>query len=125
MDHIEPDELAVLALDGAEPDDAVRAHLDSCAACRDEYDALVRTVVMGRGGAAASGERAGDATAVPSSSVWAGIHAELGLAAGLAPDPLAERCALPELSRPCRHRRPPRASPAPWHHHGWIRPNRR
>ncbi len=101
MDHIEPDELAVLALDGAEPDDAVRAHLDSCAACRDEYDALERTVAVGRGGAAV--ERAGDAAEVPSSSVWAGIHAELGLAPDLAADPLGERseaAAAAEVPRP-------------------------
>lgn len=91
MDHIEPDELAVLALDGAEPDDAVRAHLDACAACRDEYDALMRTVALGRGAAAGSVERAAEAPDVPSSSVWAGIHAELGLAPELTADPLVER----------------------------------
>ncbi|GGI47900.1 hypothetical protein BCL57_002613 [Agromyces flavus] len=83
MDHIEPDELAVLALDGREPDDAARAHLDACAECRTEYDALVRTVALGRGGASDDGFDA------PPSSVWAGIHAELGLAPELATDPLA------------------------------------
>lgn len=83
MDHIEPDELAVLALDGREPDGAVRAHLDGCAECLAEYDALRRTVALGRGGAPA-GE-----LEPPPSAVWAGIHAELGLAPALAADPLA------------------------------------
>ena len=83
MDHIEPDELAVLALDGHEPDGAVRAHLDGCAECLAEYDGLVRTVALGRGGAPA------DELEAPPSAVWAGIHAELGLAPALAADPLA------------------------------------
>lgn len=83
MDHIEPDELAVLALDGREPDGAVRAHLDGCAECLAEYDALRRTVALGRGGAP-TGE-----LEAPPSAVWAGIHAELGLAPALAADPLA------------------------------------
>lgn len=82
MDHIEPDELAVLAIDGRQPDDSVRAHLDACAECLAEYDALVRTVALGRGG---SEER----LEAPPSSVWAGIHSELGLAPDLAADPLA------------------------------------
>ena len=83
MDHIEPDELAVLALDGREPDVTVRAHLDACAECGAEYAALARTVALGRGGASDDGSDA------PPPSVWAGIHAELGLAPELAADPLA------------------------------------
>jgi hypothetical protein len=82
MDHIEPDELAVLALDGREPDGAARAHLDGCAECLAEYDALVRTVALGRGGHDEELEP-------PPSSVWAGIHGELRLAPELAADPLA------------------------------------
>lgn len=83
MDHIEPDELAVLALDGREPDDAVRAHLAECAECRAEYGALARTAALGRAGVP-EGE-----LEAPPPSVWAGIHAELGLAPELAGDPLA------------------------------------
>ena len=83
MDHLEPDELAVLALDAREPDDAVRAHLAECARCRAEYDAFARTAALGRAGAADARPEA------PSASVWAGIHGELGLSPELAPDPLA------------------------------------
>lgn len=82
MDHIEPDELAVLAIDGRQPDDAVRSHLDTCAECLAEYDALVRTVALGRSGHDEDLEP-------PPSSVWAGIHGELRLAPELAADPLA------------------------------------
>ncbi|MFE5673325.1 anti-sigma factor domain-containing protein [Agromyces sp. NPDC056523] len=90
MDHIEPDELAVLALDGDEPDDAVRAHLDGCGECRAEYDALARTVALGRSGVPGRVGAADAGFEAPPSSVWAGIHAELGLAPELAADPLAE-----------------------------------
>lgn len=84
MDHIEPDELAVLALEGREPDDdAARAHLAECADCRAEYDALARTAALGRAGVP-EGE-----LEAPPASVWAGIHSELGLAPELAGDPLA------------------------------------
>ena len=46
MNHIEPDDLATLALDGGRPDEVTRAHLDECVACRTEYDALARTVEL-------------------------------------------------------------------------------
>ena len=84
MDHIEPEELAVLALDGREPDAAVRAHLDACPDCLAEYDTLVRTVALGRG-------TPDDAFEAPPSSVWAAIHAELDLAPELAADPTVGR----------------------------------
>lgn len=84
MDHIEPEELAVLALDGREPDEAVRAHLDACPDCLAEYDSLSRTVALGRGAP-------DDAFEAPPSSVWAGIHSELGLAPELAGDPTVGR----------------------------------
>ncbi|BDZ53505.1 anti-sigma factor [Agromyces marinus] len=83
MDHVEPDELAVLALDGREPDAAVRAHLDACDACAAEYAALARTVDLGR-------ESPSEGLEAPPASVWAAIHGELGLAADLADDPLAD-----------------------------------
>ncbi|WP_430646192.1 anti-sigma factor domain-containing protein [Agromyces sp. GXS1127] len=82
MDHIEPEELAVLALDGGEPDGDVRAHLSSCTACSAEYAALARTVELGRD--APDGD-----LEPPPSAVWSRIHEELGLAPELAPDPLA------------------------------------
>lgn len=88
MDHIEPEELAVLALDGDEPDGAVRDHLSSCATCAADYAALARTVELGRDVPDADLES-------PPSSVWSRIHDELGLAPELAADPLAERDAVP------------------------------
>ncbi|WP_438856289.1 anti-sigma factor [Agromyces sp. M3QZ16-3] len=82
MDHIEPEELAVLALDGGEPDVAILAHLEACAACAAEYATLARTVELGR-------EGLGDELESPPSAVWERIHGELGLAPELAGDPLA------------------------------------
>lgn len=81
MGHIEPDDLATLALDGVQPEAAARAHLDECVACRTEYEALARTVELGRTGASAREFEA------PPSSVWAAIHGELALAPELAGDP--------------------------------------
>ena len=46
MGHIEPDELAVLALDGREPDAAVRDHIDGCAVCLAEYEAYAHTAAL-------------------------------------------------------------------------------
>lgn len=95
MGHIEPDELAVLALEGREPDAAVRDHLAECAECRAEYEAFARTAALGRGGAwGHDGE-------LPSTSVWAGIHAELGLDPAVAADPLAGAVS-PEAQAPAR-----------------------
>jgi anti-sigma-K factor RskA len=84
MNHIEPDDLATLALDGVTPEGVTRSHLDECAACRAEYGALVRTVELGRHDPVEDLES-------PPSSVWTAIHSELGLAPGLADDPLASR----------------------------------
>ena len=83
MSHIEPDDLATLALDGVRPEGGTRAHLDECDACRAEYEALGRTVELGRTGATQRDMES------PPSSVWAAIHDELSLAPELAPDPLA------------------------------------
>jgi hypothetical protein len=82
MDHIEPDELAVLALEGRLPDGVERAHLDECVECLAEYESLVRTVALGRA-------NPGDELEAPPSAVWSVIHGELGLAPELAADPLA------------------------------------
>jgi hypothetical protein len=97
MDHIEPEELAVLALDGREPDAAVRAHLDACPDCLAEYDSLVRTVALGRG--APEGE-----FEAPPSSVWASVHAELGLAPEHAADPTVGRTPVAVAAAPAPRR---------------------
>ena len=80
MNHIEPDDLATLALDRVAPEGVTRAHLDECAECRTEYEALARTVARGRG--APEGE-----LEPPPASVWAAIHGDLALSAELASDP--------------------------------------
>jgi hypothetical protein len=80
MNHIEPDDLATLALDRVAPEGVTRAHLDECAECRTEYEALARTVALGQGAP-------DDELEPPPSSVWAAIHGELALAPELAPDP--------------------------------------
>ena len=82
MDHIEPDDLAVLAIEGRLPDGVERAHLDECVECLAEYESLARTVALGRSNPGAELE-------APPSSVWAAIHGELGLAPELAADLLA------------------------------------
>ncbi|MFE6254730.1 anti-sigma factor domain-containing protein [Agromyces sp. NPDC057865] len=84
MDHIAPEDLAVLALDGEEPTGEMRAHLDACEECRSEFEAMQRTVSLGRGLRGADLE-------VPPPSVWSGIHAELDLDPALAGDPIPER----------------------------------
>jgi hypothetical protein len=97
MDHIEPEELAVLALDGREPDAAVRAHLDACTECLAEYDSLVRTVALGRNAPE-------DEFEAPPSSVWASIHDELGLAPEHAADPAAGRTPVAVAAVPAPRR---------------------
>ncbi|WP_308798156.1 anti-sigma factor [Agromyces silvae] len=81
MSHIEPEDLATLALDGMDTDAAARAHLDDCTECRAEYDAIVRTIDLARG-------EVDQPLEVPPPHVWTTIHRELGLTAELAQDPL-------------------------------------
>lgn len=104
MDHIEPEELAVLALDGREPDEAVRAHLDACPECLAEYDSLVRTVALGRGAP-------DEAFEAPPSSVWTAIHAELGLSPELAADPAQGRTPAAVAVADAPPRRPDHVAP--------------
>ena len=110
MSHIEPDDLATLALDGGRPEGVTRAHLDECVECRTEYEALARTVELGRGAAEQELES-------PPSSVWAAIHGELALSPDLAADPLVSpRCAPPRPPSPTgtsHHARGSRRSPTP------------
>jgi len=94
MSHIEPDDLATLALDGVRPEGETRLHLEDCDACRAEYEALARTVELGRAGASQP------ALETPPSSVWAAIHGELSLAPELAADPLAPEAPATARDRP-------------------------
>lgn len=70
MSHIDPESLALEALEGSALDDADAAHLDACDACREELQALTRTVDAGR-------SRTSLAWETPSASVWDAIAAEV------------------------------------------------
>ena len=80
MEHIDPEELDALALGDAQPTPPQTAHLDACAACRAEIASVRRTA-----GAVRSARDLGVAEAPD--SVWAAIHAELGLDASLSATP--------------------------------------
>lgn len=107
MGHIEPDELAVLAIEGQEPDAAVRDHLDACAECLAEYEAYAHTAALGRGGVPDQGDD------LPSSAVWGGIHAELGLDRALAADPLAGEAQVRPVPAVAVRPEPPGPAPSP------------
>ncbi|GAA1846025.1 anti-sigma factor [Agromyces salentinus] len=135
MEHIEPDELAVLAVDGEEPSDAVAAHLERCAQCRGDYESFAGIVAAGRGGAAPRDAVAGSPRLggpqgspgavgavglaadedLPSPSVWQRIHGELGLDPALAEDPITARLAPATTAREVdgRVEATPEASAAP------------
>ncbi|MDJ0338119.1 anti-sigma factor [Cryobacterium sp. PH31-O1] len=70
--HIGADDLHLFALAELGASAGQRAHLATCAECASEYLALHQVVQLGR--AAAS-----DRLLAPPATVWAGIHAELGL----------------------------------------------
>lgn len=78
MHHVEPDQLALLALgepvDPGQPDPT--AHLSECPACRRELRSLQETVELAR---ETVPHRDEDAALRPPEEVWHGIAAELGL----------------------------------------------
>ncbi|MFC5930839.1 anti-sigma factor [Cryobacterium melibiosiphilum] len=84
MAHIDPDDLALIALSGTGATDApaganVSSHLAECPDCARELAELRRTVDLGR--------TIPLDLLTPSPTVWAGIHAELGLSASVAAVP--------------------------------------
>lgn len=101
MQHVDPDQLTLLALGETlgQPEDATVAdHLSRCAACRAEIDALRQTVSLAR-----EGVDHRDAP-VPQAAVWDRIAAE----AGIGPVPYGRHAAPAEA--PARPRR------------RWVRP---
>ncbi|PSL38381.1 anti-sigma-K factor rskA [Labedella gwakjiensis] len=80
MEHIDPQELDGLALGEAQPTPLQNAHLDECARCRGELDAVRRTAGAVRSARDLAVNDAPDA-------VWAAVHAELGLSASLSATP--------------------------------------
>ena len=85
MTHLDPEDLALMALAGAAPDATANSeaalHLVACCDCAAELAELRRTVDHGRS--------APVRLLSPGPAVWAGIHAELGLSPALAEEPLA------------------------------------
>ena len=79
MQHLSSEALALNALGEATPEEA--AHLQQCAQCSAEMEALRRVVTAGRAPAAPEG------LSRPPSSVWQGIHAQLGLGEAVREDP--------------------------------------
>ncbi|MFO7689252.1 MAG: anti-sigma factor, partial [Cryobacterium sp.] len=77
MTHIDPDDLAVIALDLHEVTALEQDHIDSCAECASELLALERTVQAGRAAPAVQLEQ-------PDPAVWARLHQQLGLSAKVA-----------------------------------------
>ena len=77
MSHLDPDDLAAIALSPSTATGAQRAHLDMCADCSREERELVHTVSIGKS--------LDDSELMsPPPAAWAGIHAALGLS-GLPP----------------------------------------
>jgi hypothetical protein len=73
VQHLDPDDLALLAL-GEHLGDAADAHVASCAACRDEIESLSMTVGL------AELSNYGEDAPQPGEHVWAAIATELGFA---------------------------------------------
>lgn len=82
MDHLDPDELAVLAMDGGTVDDAEAAHLDGCARCAGEIEVLRSVSDRARR------SRPADAPPAPPEDVWDRVVHELTASGDLAtPEP--------------------------------------
>ena len=77
MSHLDPDDLAAIALSPSTATGAQRAHLELCEECSREERELVHTVSIGKS--------LDDSELMsPPPAAWAGIHAALGLS-GMAP----------------------------------------
>lgn len=76
--HLDGDDLAVLALDGAHGDDARHEHLAECADCAAEYARYVRVVDRIRGGAHDLPIDLPIGDVDPGEDVWQRIVAEVG-----------------------------------------------
>lgn len=86
--HVDPENLALVALGESLPDDAGRAHLADCAECAAEVASLAAVVTVGRSVTAA------DALVAPSAAVWDRIRGELQLTA--LPDAASTAAASPQ-----------------------------
>jgi hypothetical protein len=81
MSHLDPDDLALMALSPSSTTRAQRAHLEECADCSREEKALRHTAELGRS--------VDDAELMtPPPAAWTVIHRELGLTEAVAGHPV-------------------------------------
>jgi hypothetical protein len=99
VSHIDPDDLALIALGVSSPTGAQRAHLDECTECSREVRELGRTAEVAK-----VADRADLMT--PPATAWSGIHHKLGLSVALSDSPIAP-AAVAEPARLAAPVRPP------------------
>jgi hypothetical protein len=103
MSHLDPDDLALMALSPSSTTRAQRAHLEECADCSREEKALRHTAELGRS--------VDDAELMtPPPAAWTVIHRELGLSdavrgQAVAPAPTINPATLPTAEPSQRQRR--------------------
>lgn len=73
MGHLDPDRLALLAVEQHEPGPGESTHLDECRTCAAELRALAAVAAQVRGSASEG------APPAPHPRVWEAVAAELGL----------------------------------------------
>lgn len=99
MSHLDPDILPLVALGEQELTADDRAHLDQCAVCSAEVDALQRTAVIGRSTIVI------DALESPPPRVWDAIVDELGLGTSAAASTAEEVAVSAPEAAPAQTRR--------------------
>jgi hypothetical protein len=103
MSHLDPDDLALMALSPSSTTRAQRAHLEECADCSREETALRHTAELGKS--------LDDAELMtPPAAAWTVIHRELGLSdavrgQAVAPAPTINPATLPTAEPSQRQRR--------------------
>lgn len=90
MSHLDPEQLALLALGEPVASDRERTHLDQCPACAAEIADLAHAAGVARSTVSDAELEA------PPADVWSRIHDELGLPESLSADPL--RAAAPPVA---------------------------
>ncbi|MFB4350601.1 anti-sigma factor [Microbacterium sp. CR_7] len=99
MSHLDPEQLALLALGEPVASPEEKAHLEECPACAGEVADLAHAA-----GVARSTVADGDLES-PRTDVWTRIHDELHLDGGLAPDPLRSGAVPAGSAQPARRPR--------------------
>lgn len=89
MSHLDPEQLALLALGEPVASDDERAHLAACPACAAEVKEMAHAAMVAR----TTMEEG--ALEQPSAEVWARIHDDLSLSPDVAADPLGAQAPAP------------------------------